>query len=46
VTYLFAAYGMFWAVTFAFIFRIAMKQRQLERELEGLREALNRYGDE
>jgi CcmD family protein len=36
MTYLFAAYGIFWALTFAFVFRIATKQRQLEKELEDL----------
>jgi CcmD family protein len=42
MSYLFAAYALFWALSFAFIFRIASRQRQLERDVEGLKRALER----
>jgi len=40
LVYLFAAYAVFWAVTFAFVFRIARRQRSLQREIEALKRAL------
>ncbi len=42
MSYLFAAYAMFWALSFAFIFRIASRQKQLERDVEGLKRTLQR----
>jgi CcmD family protein len=40
LAYLFAAYAVFWAVTFAFVFRIARRQKSLQKEIESLRRAL------
>ncbi len=34
--YLFAAYAVFWALTFAYVFTVASRQRRLEREIEAL----------
>ncbi len=42
MSYLFAAYAMFWALSFAFIFRIASRQKQLEKDVEGLKRTLQR----
>jgi CcmD family protein len=42
MTYLFAAYAVFWALTFAFVFRIHARQAQLSRQLTALRQALDR----
>jgi CcmD family protein len=42
MSYLFAAYAIFWAMSFAFLFRIASRQKQLEKDIEGLRKALER----
>ena len=38
--YLFAAYAVFWALTFAYVFTIASRQKRLEREIEVLTRAL------
>ena len=38
--YLFAAYAVFWALTFIFVFSIASRQKRLEKEIEALRRAL------
>jgi CcmD family protein len=40
LVYLFAAYAVFWALTFAFVFNIARRQRSLQREIESLKRAL------
>jgi CcmD family protein len=40
LVYLFAAYAVFWALTFAFVFNIARRQKGLQREIESLRRAL------
>ncbi|MBM4464659.1 MAG: CcmD family protein [Chloroflexi bacterium] len=40
LVYLFAAYAVFWAVTFAFVFHIAQRQKSLQREIESLKRAL------
>jgi CcmD family protein len=40
--YLFAAYAVFWALTFVFVFSIASRQKRLEKEIEALRRALER----
>ena len=42
MSYLFAAYAVFWAFTFAFMLRVAARQRQLEKELQALSKALER----
>ncbi|MCD6553279.1 MAG: CcmD family protein [Anaerolineae bacterium] len=38
--YLFAAYSVFWALTFIFVFSIASRQKKLEKEIEALKKAL------
>ena len=38
--YLFAAYSVFWALTFIFVFSIASRQKKLEKEIETLKKAL------
>ena len=38
--YLFAAYAVFWALTFVFVFNLARRQKSLQREIESLRRAL------
>ena len=40
LVYLFAAYAVFWVLTFVFVFRIARRQKGLEREIESLKRAL------
>lgn len=40
LVYLFAAYAVFWVVTFAFVFSIARRQKNLQREIEALKRAL------
>ena len=40
--YLFAAYSVFWALTFIFVLSIASKQKKLEKEIEALKKALER----
>jgi len=42
MSYLFAAYAVFWALTFLFVFSIASRQKRLEREVEALKRALAR----
>jgi len=37
MVYLFAAYAVFWALTFVYVFTIASRQKRLQRELEILR---------
>jgi len=37
LVYLFAAYAVFWALTFAFVFRIGRRQKGLQREIESLK---------
>jgi CcmD family protein len=38
--YLFAAYAVFWGLTFVYVFSIANRQRNLVREIETLKRAL------
>jgi CcmD family protein len=38
--YLFAAYAVFWVLTFVFVFNIARRQKGLQREIESLKRAL------
>ena len=40
LVYLFAAYAVFWVVTFAFVFSMSRRQKRLQREVEALRKAL------
>jgi CcmD family protein len=42
MVYLFAAYAVFWALTFVYVFTIASRQKRLQEELETLRRALER----
>ncbi len=38
--YLYAAFGIIWAGVFAFVLSLVLKQRNLRREIEALRESL------
>ncbi len=40
MTYLAAAYAVFWGVTFLYVFSIASRQRRLQREIDVLKETL------
>jgi len=40
MSYLFAAYAVFWALTFAYVFSIASRQKRLENEIKALRQDL------
>jgi len=40
--YFFAAFAIVWALLFAYIFLLAIRQRQLKREIESLKE-LQKY---
>ena len=40
MTYLAAAYAVFWGVTFLYIFSIASRQRRLQREIDVLKDTL------
>jgi CcmD family protein len=40
--YLFAAYAVFWGLSFLFLLRMSSKQRQLEQQLRDLKSALER----
>ena len=42
MSYLFAAYAVFWAFTFAFMLRVDARQRQLEKEIHALSRVLER----
>jgi CcmD family protein len=44
MSYLFAAYAVFWALTFAYVFSIASRQKRLENEIKALRQGLERQG--
>jgi CcmD family protein len=41
MSYLFAAYAVFWALTFLYVLRIASRQASMEKEIEALRRALD-----
>ena len=45
LAYLVSAYAVFWAVTFAFVFRISRRQRALQSEIESLRRMLETSQD-
>ena len=38
--YLFAAYAVFWGLTFVYVFSIANRQKNLAREIKALKRAL------
>ncbi len=38
MTYLFGAYFVLWAITFGYLYVLGTRQKQLQRELELLRE--------
>ena len=40
MSYLFAAYAVFWALTFVYVFTIASRQKRLENEIKALRQSL------
>ena len=40
LVYLFAAYAVFWVLTFVFIFNLARRQKSLQGEIESLKRAL------
>jgi len=40
VSYLAAAYGVFWGLTFLYVFSIGSRQRRLQREIDALKEML------
>ena len=42
MTYVFVAYAVFWALTFAFVFSIASRQKRLQKEIEALSRALEK----
>ncbi len=42
MTYLVAAYALFWGLTFVLVFSIWVRQRRLEQELARLEEQLRR----
>lgn len=45
LAYLVSAYAVFWAVTFALIFRISRRQKALRSEIESLRRTLETSQD-
>ena len=40
MTYLFAAYAVFWGLTIAYVFTIASRQKRLENEIKDLRQSI------
>ena len=40
LVYIFAAYAVFWVLTFVFIFNLARRQKSLQREIESLKRVL------
>ena len=47
LTYLYAAYSIIWVGVFAFVLKLFMTQKKLEREMEALKEAMDdRRGEE
>ena len=41
MTYLAAAYAVFWGVTFLYVFSIASRQKRLRREIDVLQQTLS-----
>ncbi len=46
LVYLFAAYAVFWVLTFAFVFNLARRQKGLQREIGSLKRALETRQEE
>ncbi|MFC1943213.1 CcmD family protein [Chloroflexota bacterium] len=44
--YLFAAFGIVWAVVFGYVLSLFNRQRRLQREIDSLREVLKEKGGE
>ena len=44
MTYLAAAYAVFWGVTFLYVFSIASRQKRLRREIDVLKQTLSDKG--
>ena len=44
--YLFAAYGIVWAVTFGYVLILLNRQRKLRREIDSLKESFKERGGE
>jgi CcmD family protein len=40
MSYLFAAYAVFWGLTFVYVYSIGSRQKSLEKEIEALRKSL------
>jgi CcmD family protein len=40
MSYLFAAYAVFWGLTFIYVYSIGSRQKSLEKEIEALKRAL------
>ena len=40
MVYIFAAYAVFWVLTFVFVFNLARRQKSLQREVKSLSRAL------
>jgi len=40
LVYIFAAYAVFWVLTFVFVFNLARRQKSLQSEIQSLRRAL------
>lgn len=40
MVYLVAAYIVFWAVTFIYVFSIASRQKRLQKDIESIRSAI------
>ena len=38
--YLFAAYAVFWALTFVLVFVVSSRQKRLQKKVEALRQAV------
>ncbi len=44
MSYMIAAYGVFWILTFVFVYSIFSRQRSLRRELEVMEQLLESQG--
>ena len=42
--YLFAAYSVIWAVVFGYVLYLYLRQRKLSRDIESLRESMDKRG--
>jgi len=43
LVYIFAAYAVFWVLTFVFVFNLSRRQKGLQREIESLKRALESH---